>query len=306
MLHVSHVTASYDGRTTVLKDISLKLDHGQIVALIGANGAGKTTTMRVITGSLKPISGQVSYDGKALTGLAAHQVVSHRIALVPEGRRVFPKLTIQENLEVGGYPLRGKRGAIKNNLEQVYQLFSILAERRGQRAETLSGGEQQMLALGRALMSNPSILLLDEPSLGVAPQLVRRIYDYIAQINAQGVSILLVETECEACAESLQLYLRHSTGKDRSGRPRRDFEQRSEGGGGLFGHIETPGCARHRPSCCKRHRVVQRGRKHGSNNRVIGRHHPCEFESDSARSLQQRANSDARHAGCRYCGHANG
>ena len=193
MLHVNQVTASYDGRTTVLKDISLKLDRGQIVALIGANGAGKTTTMRVITGSLKPMSGQVSYDGKALTGLAAHQVVSYGIALVPEGRRVFPQLTIQENLEVGGYPLRRKRGAIKDNLEQVYQLFSILSERRGQRAETLSGGEQQMLALGRALMSNPSILLLDEPSLGVAPQLVRRIYDYIAQINEQGVSILLVE-----------------------------------------------------------------------------------------------------------------
>jgi len=193
MLELNQVTASYDSRTTVLKNISLKVGDGQIVALIGANGAGKTTTMRIITGVLKPVSGQVSYAGKILNGLPSHQVVSHGIALVPEGRRVFPKLTIQENLEVGGYPLRHVRGAIKKNLDQTYALFSVLSDRRGQRAETLSGGEQQMLALGRALMSNPSMLLLDEPSLGVAPQLVRRIYEYIAQINSHGVSILLVE-----------------------------------------------------------------------------------------------------------------
>jgi branched-chain amino acid transport system ATP-binding protein len=193
VLRLDKVTASYDLRTAVLNEVDLKVERGQIVALIGANGAGKTTTMRVITGLLKPVSGRVQYADQVLSALPAHKIVAQGIALVPEGRRVFPKLTVQENLEVGCYPLHRQPGRLKQNLGEMFGLFPVLSERRSQRAETLSGGEQQMLALGRALMSKPSMLLLDEPSLGVAPQVVQRIYGFIAQINRQGVSILLVE-----------------------------------------------------------------------------------------------------------------
>jgi branched-chain amino acid transport system ATP-binding protein len=163
-----------------------------LVALIGANGAGKTTTLKAIAGMLRPTAGTLRYDGEEVTGLPSHRLIRRGIALVPEGRGVFARLTVEENLAMGAY-IRDDRAAVRTDAERVFDLFPRLRERRAQVAGTLSGGEQQMLAIGRAMMSRPRLLLLDEPSMGLAPLMVQRIFEVVRSIAAQGVTILLVE-----------------------------------------------------------------------------------------------------------------
>ncbi|HTX54263.1 MAG TPA: ABC transporter ATP-binding protein [Candidatus Baltobacteraceae bacterium] len=181
----------YYGQIHALKGISLQVGEGEIVALLGNNGAGKTTTLRTLSGLLRPRAGQVLLDGTPIHGLPPHTVVQRGIAHSPEGRKVFNRLTVLENLEMGAY-LR-KESDIGEDLEQMFALFPRLRERRQQTAGTLSGGEQQMLAIGRALMARPRLLLLDEPSMGLAPLLVEQIFDTVADINRRGTTILLVE-----------------------------------------------------------------------------------------------------------------
>lgn len=183
---------TYYGNIHALKGISLNIEKGEIVTLIGGNGAGKTTTLRTISGLLKPREGKVLLNGEDLANYKAHEVVYKGISMVPEGRGVFARLTVNENLEMGAYS-RKDTAEISRNMERVFTLFPRLKERRTQVAGTLSGGEQQMLATGRALMANPSILLMDEPSMGLAPVLVELIFDTIQQINKEGTTILLVE-----------------------------------------------------------------------------------------------------------------
>ncbi|MFN3564975.1 MAG: ABC transporter ATP-binding protein [Burkholderiaceae bacterium] len=183
-LHVDY------GQIHALKGISLAVDRGEIVTLIGANGAGKSTTLKTISGLMRPRQGAIAYDGIDLTQLAPHEIVARGIVQVPEGRRIFHRLTVRENLAMGAFT---RPAALDARVEQVFALFPRLKERRDQVAGTLSGGEQQMLAIGRALMSEPSVLLLDEPSMGLAPVLVDSIFDTIQAINGRGVTILLVE-----------------------------------------------------------------------------------------------------------------
>ncbi len=189
LLEIEDVSVNY-GAVNALRGISLTVAEGEIVTLLGANGAGKTTSLRTISGLLTPASGVVRFKGERIDQLPAHKVVSLGIGHVPEGRRVFPRMSIQENLEIGAY-LDTKNFA--EDSQRVYELFPVLAERRKQDAGTLSGGEQQMLAIGRAMMSRPSLLLLDEPSMGLAPLIVARIFDIIRQINQMGTAVLLVE-----------------------------------------------------------------------------------------------------------------
>ncbi len=189
---------TYYGNVHALKGISLTVEEGEIVTLIGANGAGKTTTLKTISGLVKPREGRVIFDGQELNRVPAHKIVYMGISHAPEGRKVFPTLTVEENLLLGAYSLGNNRKAIEANMERVFALFPRLAERKRQLAGTLSGGEQQMLAIGRALMSRPRLLLLDEPSLGLAPMLVRAIFETIKEINQQGVTILLVEQNARA------------------------------------------------------------------------------------------------------------
>jgi branched-chain amino acid transport system ATP-binding protein len=191
LLEIDGLVARY-GRITALKGISLHVDEGEIVTLIGANGAGKTTTLRAISGLIRPASGRISFDGKDLRGVAPHAIVRLGIGHSPEGRRVFPRMTVRENLELGAYTRSSKR-EIAEDTEHVLETFPRLRERLDQRAGTMSGGEQQMLAIGRALMGRPRLLLLDEPSLGLAPLFVQTIFDVIRQINARGTTILLIE-----------------------------------------------------------------------------------------------------------------
>jgi branched-chain amino acid transport system ATP-binding protein len=181
----------YYGEIHALKHVSLEVRDREIVALLGNNGAGKTTTLKTISGLLAPRQGRVSFDDQPLTGVAPHEIVARGIAHVPEGRRIFNRLTVRENLMMGAY-LRGDTG-INADLERVFALFPRLHERLTQVAGTLSGGEQQMLAIGRALMARPRVLLLDEPSMGLAPVLVEQIFATIAEVNRQGTTILLVE-----------------------------------------------------------------------------------------------------------------
>jgi branched-chain amino acid transport system ATP-binding protein len=183
---------TYYGNIHALKGISLTVEKGEIVTLIGANGAGKTTTLRSISGLLKPRSGTITLEGEDLANYKAHEVVYKRVAMVPEGRGIFSRLTVAENLDMGAYS-RTDRDGIAEDLERVFTLFPRLKERHTQVAGTLSGGEQQMLATGRALMANPRILLMDEPSMGLAPVLVEAIFDTIRRINKEGTTILLVE-----------------------------------------------------------------------------------------------------------------
>jgi len=187
---------SYYGNIHALKGISLTVDEGEIVTLIGANGAGKTTTLRTISGLLPPREGVVTYKGDELTQYKAHEIVYKGIAMVPEGRGVFSRLTVAENLDMGAYTRKDKDG-IKTDLERVYHLFPRLEERRSQVAGTLSGGEQQMLATARALMAHPHLLLMDEPSMGLAPVLVESIFETIQEINKEGTKILLVEQNAQ-------------------------------------------------------------------------------------------------------------
>jgi branched-chain amino acid transport system ATP-binding protein len=183
---------TYYGNIHALKGISLTVEEGEIVTLIGGNGAGKSTTLRTICGAIKPRQGSVRLNGEDLTGFKAHQVVSKRVSMVPEGRGVFARLTVAENLDLGAYT-RSDRAGIAQDLQRVFEVFPRLKERARQVAGTLSGGEQQMLAIGRALMARPRLLLLDEPSMGLAPILVESIFATISAINKEGTTVLLVE-----------------------------------------------------------------------------------------------------------------
>ena len=191
MLEVKNLDVHY-GVIHAIKNVSLTVNDGEIVTLIGANGAGKTTTLRTISGLKKPTNGTIMLDGEDITNTSARERVAKGISHVPEGRHIFPTMTVLENLELGAYLRHDKKG-ITADLEMVYDIFPILKERRKQAAGTLSGGEQQMLAIGRALMSRPRILFLDEPSMGLAPLLVLEIFRIIKEINASGTTILLVE-----------------------------------------------------------------------------------------------------------------
>jgi len=191
MLEV-HNLHTYYGNIHALKGLTISVDEGEIVTLIGANGAGKTTTLRTISGLLQPREGSIVFEGDDLLSYSAHEIVYKGIAMVPEGRGIFAKLSVSENLDMGAYSRSDKEG-IKQDLKRVFTLFPRLEERRNQVAGTLSGGEQQMLATGRALMAKPRLLLLDEPSMGLAPVLVESVFDTIIEINGEGTTILLVE-----------------------------------------------------------------------------------------------------------------
>jgi branched-chain amino acid transport system ATP-binding protein len=191
MLKVEDINVYY-GAIHALKGISVEVKEGEIVTLIGANGAGKSTTLRTISGLLKPKTGQILFEGQNIAGMAAQNIVKNGISQVPEGRRIFANMSVLENLELGAY-IRSDSKGIKEDLEHIFKRFPRLSERRSQVAGTLSGGEQQMLAMGRAMMSRPRILLLDEPSMGLAPLLVKEIFSIIKDINATGTTILLVE-----------------------------------------------------------------------------------------------------------------
>jgi branched-chain amino acid transport system ATP-binding protein len=191
MLELRHVTAGY-GAFTALWDVSLSIRAGEAVAVVGPNGAGKTTLLRVISGLVPPRAGELELEGERLTGRRAHEIVARGIAHVPEGRRIFPGLTVADNLKMGAF-LPAARRRFGESVERVFGLFPILAERRSQRAGSLSGGEQQMLAIGRALMSRPKLILLDEPSMGLAPVLVLRLFDLIRRVREEGYTILVVE-----------------------------------------------------------------------------------------------------------------
>jgi len=183
---------TYYGNIHALKGISLKVDDGEIVTLIGSNGAGKTTTLRTIQGLLRPRTGSITLNGEELTKIPAHLITSRGVSQSPEGRLIFPRMTVMENLEMGAFARTDKDG-IQRDLERVFSIFPRLKERRSQKGGTLSGGEQQMLAIGRALMAKPRVLLLDEPSMGLAPILVEQIFKIIGELNQQGTTILLVE-----------------------------------------------------------------------------------------------------------------
>jgi branched-chain amino acid transport system ATP-binding protein len=201
MLELKNVSSAY-GAIEALKGINIRINKGEIVTLIGANGAGKSTTLRNITGLVPSVSGEILFEGRKLNGVPTHRITAMGISMVPEGRAIFANLTVSENLEMGAYLQKNKTENAKE-LERVYTLFPRLKERRKQSGGTLSGGEQQMLAIGRALMARPRLLLLDEPSLGLAPLLVHTIFTAIDEINKEGTTILLVEQNANAA-------LRHS------------------------------------------------------------------------------------------------
>ena len=191
MLKIDNIDVYY-GAIHALKGISLEVNEGEIVTLIGANGAGKSTTLRTISGLLKPKTGSITFLGQNIAGVRAHEIVKKGISQVPEGRRVFAEMTVMENLDLGAFVRKDKAG-IQQDLKHVFELFPRLEERKNQSAGTLSGGEQQMLAMGRALMSRPKLLLLDEPSMGLAPLLIKEIFSIIEDINKSGTTVLLVE-----------------------------------------------------------------------------------------------------------------
>ena len=191
LLRLENVETFY-GSIQALKGISIEVREGEIVTLIGANGAGKSTTLRSINGLNHPRHGTIEFDGKDITNDAPHNIVRMGIAQSPEGRKLFPRMTVTENLEMGAFQRRDKTG-MKEDMDRVFELFPRLAERRTQKAGTMSGGEQQMCAIGRALMARPTLLMLDEPSMGLAPIFVQRIFETIVEVNKQGTSILLVE-----------------------------------------------------------------------------------------------------------------
>ncbi len=191
MLSIQNLNVHY-GVIHALHDLSLEVNRGEIVTLVGSNGAGKSTTLLALSGLLKPTSGEISFDGRALSTRSAHERVSDGLVQVPEGRRIFPQMSVQENLGLGAFT-RKDHAAIKKDLDEVCELFPRLRERWKQLAGTMSGGEQQMLAVGRAMMSRPKLLLLDEPSLGLAPLLVKEIFSVVQRIRERGVTVLLVE-----------------------------------------------------------------------------------------------------------------
>lgn len=198
MLKLVDVHTFY-GPIEALKDINIEVKQEEIVCLIGSNGAGKSTTLMTISGILKPLSGDILFEGKSIKGISPHRIVEMGISQVPEGRRIFPKLTVKENLEMGAYSVvSSKNKQLTTQLEKVFELFPVFKERHKQLGGTLSGGEQQMLAIGRALMSSPKLLLLDEPSLGLAPIIVSKIFKTIKEVNREGVTVLLVEQNARA------------------------------------------------------------------------------------------------------------
>jgi branched-chain amino acid transport system ATP-binding protein len=197
LLKIENLHAYY-GHVHALKGINLEVEEGEVVTLIGANGAGKTTTLRTISGLIRPREGRVEFGGQVINDRPAHRIVEEGISHAPEGRQVFTTLTVTENLNMGAYTLGGDREAIEENRRRVFNLFPRLEERKNQLGGTLSGGEQQMLSIGRALMARPRLLLLDEPSLGLAPLLVKAIFDTVREINARGMTILLVEQNARA------------------------------------------------------------------------------------------------------------
>lgn len=192
MLKVNNINVSY-GKVAVIKQVSFEVKQGEIIVIIGANGAGKTTIMKTVTGLLKPTQGEITFEGKNTSVLAAEKIVKSGITMCPEGRQVFPQHTVYENLVLGGYLVRKDKPSFHKNIQHMYELFPILKERSKQFAGTLSGGEQQMLAIARAMMSNPKLLLLDEPSAGLAPIYVKGIFDMIKKLANEGTTILLVE-----------------------------------------------------------------------------------------------------------------
>jgi branched-chain amino acid transport system ATP-binding protein len=200
LLKIENLTVAYEV-APVLHSINLQVQEGQIVALLGANGAGKSTTLKTISGLVRPMEGSVSFGGKEITKLRPDEIVELGIAHVPEGRLVFPGLTVEENLRIGSYTQKFTQAEIKAELENVYELFPRLAERKRQLAGTMSGGEQQMLAIGRALMCKPKLLMLDEPSLGLAPVIIDSIMEKITEINQHGTTILLIEQNAHLALE---------------------------------------------------------------------------------------------------------
>jgi branched-chain amino acid transport system ATP-binding protein len=191
---------TYYGAIQALRGVSLSVEEGEVVTIIGSNGAGKSTTLRSISGLTPASAGSIVFEGEDITGLPAHDLVSRGVALAPEGRHVFARMTVRENLELGAYLRRS--GPLSEDFDRVYELFPRLKEREKQKAGTMSGGEQQMLAIGRALMAQPKLLMLDEPSMGIAPILVQRIYETIGEINRTGVAILLVEQNANYALEA--------------------------------------------------------------------------------------------------------
>jgi len=202
LLRLERVSAAY-GRIQALRGVSLEVPAGSVVALLGANGAGKTTTLRVISGLLRPTDGAVFFEGRRIDRLPPEAIVRLGVAHVPEGRQVFADLTVGENLILGAYARRDRRN-VPADLERVFELFPVLRERRKQLAGTLSGGEQQMLAIGRALMARPRLLLLDEPSLGLAPMVAREIFRTVRRVNAEGTTVLLVEQDASRALQVAQ------------------------------------------------------------------------------------------------------
>jgi branched-chain amino acid transport system ATP-binding protein len=196
LLEVEDLRVAY-GKIEAVKGISFTVEAGQVVTLIGTNGAGKTTTLRTLSGLLAPVGGQIKFNGRSIKRMPAHQIVSLGLAHSPEGRHIFPRMTIEDNLRLGAF-LRKDKDGVEKDIRRAYDLFPILGERRKQAAGTLSGGEQQMLAMGRALMSQPKLLMLDEPSMGLSPIMMQKIMSTIAELKAQGTTILLVEQNAQA------------------------------------------------------------------------------------------------------------
>ncbi|UWQ74478.1 ABC transporter ATP-binding protein [Leisingera sp. M658] len=199
LLEMKNIAVNY-GKINAIRNISVAVPEGKIVTIIGGNGAGKTTTLRAMSGMMPITSGEITFEGKRIDHLPAHKVVAHGIAHVPEGRRIFPDMTVEENLRTGAF-LRKDTDGVEEDLEDVFSRFPRLRERRTQMAKTMSGGEQQMLAIGRALMSKPRLLLMDEPSMGLAPVIVEEIARIVEEINANGLSVVLVEQNAELALE---------------------------------------------------------------------------------------------------------
>ncbi len=196
MLEIKDLNVAY-GRVRAVKGITFKVEQGQVVTLVGTNGAGKTTTLRTISGLLRPESGEILFEGKRIDKVPAHEILTLGLAHSPEGRRIFPRLTVEDNLRLGAFARKDKAGVSKD-LERVFDLFDILRTRRAQPAGTFSGGEQQMLAIGRAMMSRPKLLMLDEPSMGLSPLMMQRIMSTIIELKSEGTTILLVEQNAQA------------------------------------------------------------------------------------------------------------
>ncbi|WP_018155759.1 ABC transporter ATP-binding protein [Demetria terragena] len=216
LLEIDNISVHY-GRIQAIHDLSLTVEEGEIVSLIGANGAGKTTTMRTLAGLLKVSAGSISFAGEDISKVPGHLRVVRGISLTPEGRGIFPAMTIMENLDMGAYAVKDK-SSMAADLERVFDLFPRLKERQSQAGGTLSGGEQQMLAIGRALMGRPKLLLLDEPSMGLAPQFIRQIFAIIKQVNEQGTTVLLVEQNAnQALAKADRAYVLESGRITRTG-----------------------------------------------------------------------------------------